>query len=99
MSSASDRTSSMTAVVQLVRSLMPWWAISVSSLAVVSFRAKLLLVMICRCAESSREWGEGEREGKREGGGGGEEGRERGEGEEEGRERGEKEREREMKGG
>ena len=47
MSSALDHTSSITAVVQLVRSLMPWWAISVSSLAVVSFRAKLLLVMIC----------------------------------------------------
>ncbi len=39
-------TSSMTAVVQPVSSLMPWWAMSISSLAVWSFREKLLLVII-----------------------------------------------------
>ena len=48
-------TSSMTAVVQEVSSLMPWWPISVSSLEVWSFSEKLLLVIIYR--------GEGEGEG------------------------------------
>ena len=45
-SDLSQLTSSMMAVVQLVRSLMPWCAMSVSSLAVWSFREKLLLVII-----------------------------------------------------
>ncbi len=46
-------TSSMTAVVQEVRSLMPCWAMSIKSLAVWSVRAKSRLVMICGGKETS----------------------------------------------